>query len=126
MPATEVGLKGFDLLKRPNFSYRRIASLTDELKDIEFTDEEVLALETKVKYEGYIKNQLREAENLVKEESMLIPDGVDYLHMDGLRLEARAKLDAVRPKTIAQASRISGVNPADISILFLQLRKKKS
>ena len=126
LPATEVGLKGFDLLKRPNFSYRRIASLTDELKDIEFTDEEVLALETKVKYEGYIKNQLREAENLVKEESMLIPDGVDYLHMDGLRLEARAKLDAVRPKTIAQASRISGVNPADISILFLQLRKKKS
>ena len=125
-PATEVGQKGFDLLKRPGVSYRRIAALTDALKDYEFDDESVLALETKVKYEGYIKNQLREAENLAKEESMLIPEGIDYLHMDGLRLEARAKLDAVRPKTIAQASRISGVNPADISILFLNIRKKKA
>ena len=125
-PSTNMGLKGFDLLKRPGVSYRRIAALTDELKDLSFTDEEVLALETKVKYEGYIKNQLKEAENLIKEETMSIPEDVDYLHMDGLRLEARAKLDAVRPATIAQASRISGVNPADISILFLQLRKKKS
>ena len=125
-PATEVGQKGFDLLKRPGVSYRRIAALTETLKDYDFDDESVLALETKVKYEGYIKNQLREAENLAKEESMLIPDGIDYLHMDGLRLEARAKLDAVRPKTIAQASRISGVNPADISILFLNIRKKKA
>ena len=125
-PATEVGQKGFDLLKRPGVSYRRIAALTDALKDYDFDDESVLALETKVKYEGYIKNQLREAENLAKEESMLIPEGIDYLHMDGLRLEARAKLDAVRPKTIAQASRISGVNPADISILFLNIRKKKA
>ena len=123
---TEVGQKGFDLLKRPNISYTRLASLMDELKDYRDLDADaILSLETKVKYEGYIRNQMKEAENLVKEESMLIPEDTDYLHMDGLRLEARDKLDRVRPKTIAQAARISGVNPADISILFLQLRKRK-
>jgi len=123
---TEVGQKGFDLLKRPNVSYTRLASLMDELKDYRDLDADaVLSLETKVKYEGYIRNQMKEAENLVKEESMLIPEDTDYLHMDGLRLEARDKLNRVRPKTIAQAARISGVNPADISILFLQLRKRK-
>ena len=56
---------------------------------------------------------------------MLIPNDIDYLHMDGLRLEARTKLDTVRPTSISQASRIYGVNPADISILLLNLRRMK-
>ena len=125
-PPTEVGQKGYDLLKRPNVSYVRIAALMDELKDYRDLDADaILSLETKVKYEGYIRNQMKEAENLIKEESMLIPEDTDYLHMDGLRLEARDKLNRVRPKTIAQAARISGVNPADVSILLLQLRKRK-
>ena len=67
----------------------------------------------------------KEAKNFIKEENMLLPHDIDYLHMDGLRLEARQKLDAIRPTSIGQASRIAGVNPADISILMLYLKKEK-
>ena len=80
-------------------------------------------LEIMVKYQGYIQKQLKEAEKSHKLENMKIPVDISYLNMDGLALEARQKLDKVRPLTIGQASRISGVNPADISILILKIRK---
>jgi tRNA uridine 5-carboxymethylaminomethyl modification enzyme len=118
------GHKGIDLLKRPGLFYRDIASFMPELQGYKFDDGAVLALETKVKYEGYIAKELKEAQSFQKLESIKLPVGVDYTKVDGLALEARQKLNAVQPLTIGQASRISGVNPADISILILTLRKK--
>ena len=76
-----------------------------------------------VKYEGYIQKEKREATQLMKLEQVKIPSDIDYLTTEGLRLEARQKLDAVRPLTIGQASRISGVNPADISALLMKIKK---
>jgi len=119
---TGVGFKGIEILKRPDFSYSEIKPLIDELKDTELSDEEVLALETRVKYEGYIKKQIKDAENLLKQEETLLPEDVDYSKIDGLRLEARQKLNAVKPRNIGQASRIPGVNPADIAILLMRLK----
>lgn len=118
------GHRGIDLLKRPGLDYRSIAAFMEELQAYAFDDASVLALETKVKYEGYIQKELREAQTMAKLESVYLPSGVDYSQLEGLRLEARQKLNAVQPRTIGQASRISGVNPADISILLLLLRKK--
>ncbi|MBQ9457778.1 MAG: tRNA uridine-5-carboxymethylaminomethyl(34) synthesis enzyme MnmG [Bacilli bacterium] len=126
LPSSNEGFKGFDLLKRPGFSYRRLAALMPELEPFHFHEDAVLALETKVKYEGYLKKQELEAESVKKAEEMALPEDLDYLHMDGLRLEARQKLDAVRPRSVGQASRIAGVNPADVSILLLNLKKRKS
>jgi tRNA uridine 5-carboxymethylaminomethyl modification enzyme len=76
-----------------------------------------------VKYEGYIKKEEREAASLTKQENVSLPLDCDYLNVSGLRLEARQKLNDVKPRTIAQASRIPGVNPADISIHLLTLRR---
>lgn len=122
-PKAQRGYRGIEILKRPFFTYRRLAPLMDELRDFQLSDDEILALETRVKYEGYIQKQLHEAETLIKDEEILIQEGLDYAHMDGLRLEARQKLAEVSPRSIGQASRISGVNPADIAILLLTLKK---
>lgn len=124
-PSTAEGIKGLALLKRPHFEYRRIRSLMGDLIPFELDDESILALETKVKYEGYLAKEEKEAASLKKQEKVALPGDLDYLHMDGLRLEARQKLDKVRPENVGQASRIPGVNPADISILLLNLRKGK-
>jgi tRNA uridine 5-carboxymethylaminomethyl modification enzyme len=124
-PSDNEGHKGLELLKRPHFTYQRIAALMPELQGFHFDDDAILALETRVKYAGYIQKEEKEAATLVKQENMLLPTGVDYLKVEGLRIEARQKLNAVQPRTIAQASRISGVNPADVSILILTLRRDK-
>ena len=120
------GFKGIEILKRPHFEYERIKPLIRALDDINLSYEQIICLETAVKYEGYIKNQEKEAESILKQDGMIIPEDIDYLHMDGLRLEARSKLDAVRPSNIGLASRIAGVNPADISVLLLNLKKLKN
>lgn len=123
--ATSIGVKAYDVLKRPFFHYEEVRDITEGLADFELEYQEIQSLEAIVKYEGYIKKEEREAALLVKEENMLIPDSIDYLHMDGLRLEARTQLDKVKPSSISQASRIYGVNPADISILLLNIRRMK-
>lgn len=120
----KVGYHEIELLRRPEFSYREIESLDESLSSLALDYDEVLSLETIVKFEGYLNKQKKEAERLMKAEEQTLPSDLDYLHMDGLRLEARQKLDAVRPLTLAQASRIPGVNPADLSILLLAIRKK--
>ncbi|MBQ2070189.1 MAG: tRNA uridine-5-carboxymethylaminomethyl(34) synthesis enzyme MnmG [Bacilli bacterium] len=122
--APKVGYHEIELLRRPEFSYREIEPLDESLSSLSLDYDEVLSLETIVKFEGYLNKQKKEAERLMKAEEQTLPIDLDYLHMDGLRLEARQKLDAVRPLTLAQASRIPGVNPADLSILLLALRKK--
>ena len=78
-----------------------------------------------VKYEGYIESERKEAIKFNKRESVKLDTDVDYMKIDGLRIEARQKLNAVKPSTLGQASRISGVNPSDISVLILNLKKEK-
>ena len=79
-------------------------------------------VEISIKYEGYIKRQQTQAEQFKKLENKKIPEKIDYLQIDGLRLEARQKLDKIRPKSLGQASRISGVSPADIAVLIIYLK----
>ncbi|MBQ7250293.1 MAG: tRNA uridine-5-carboxymethylaminomethyl(34) synthesis enzyme MnmG [Bacilli bacterium] len=117
------GYKGLELLKRPEFHYKDLLPLMPALAEFRLNEDAILSLETKVKFEGYLVKQKKDAENLLKQEKLRLPEELDYLHMDGLRLEARQKLAAVRPLSIGQASRISGVNPADVSVLLLNLKK---
>ena len=81
--------------------------------------------EIRLKYEGYIDRQLRQVEHFKKLENKRLPEVIDYLSIDGLRIEARQKLDAIRPISIGQASRISGVSPADISVLLIYLEQMR-
>ena len=81
------------------------------------------SVEITVKYQGYIDRQLRQVEEQRRMEDRPLPPDLDYLSMHGLRLEARQKLDKIRPLNLGQASRISGVSPADIAVLMLHLEK---
>ena len=118
------GVQAFELLKRPLVKYSEISKFIPELQEITLDDSGIEEVEIIAKYEGYIVKQIKEAEGMAKLDMMKIPEGIDYLHMDGLALEARSKLNTIQPLTIGQASRISGVNPADISILILNIKKK--
>ena len=119
------GVSCLELLKRPNVKYEHLQYLLDDLKDIELDYIGVSQLEVSVKYDGYIKREKDEALSFEKYENYLLPNDIDYLSIDQIALEARQKLDKIRPLTIGQAGRISGVNPSDISILILQLKKHK-
>ena len=83
-------------------------------------------VEISVKYEGYIKKQLAAVENMRKLETKRLPDDIDYMSVTGLRLEAQEKLNKIKPLNIGQASRISGVSPADISVLMIYLMKQNN
>ena len=108
-----------ELLKRPGVSMIRLA----ELMDLDISKDIAAQLDIEVKYDGYIAKARREANNLVKMEKIRIPESIDYAQMDQLSLEAKQKLQQVRPLTIGQASRISGVNPADIMVLSVYLKQ---
>ncbi len=112
----------YELLKRPEVDRDIILELVPEMAkyDKDVLDEVIID----VKYEGYIAKTYKDAEKLVKLESKQIPVDIDYAKVSNLASEARQKLEAVRPATIAQASRISGVNPADIAVLSVYLRKE--
>ena len=115
--------KVYELLKRSNIN---IFDLNKEYGFFDGLPADVLeAVNTNVKYEGYLKQQEEDIAKMLKQEEALIPDGIDYSALKGLRLEARQKLAQVQPRTIAQASRISGVSPADISILIIYLKMQK-
>ena len=119
------GVQALELLKRPNIKYKEIAKFIPELAQFSLDEQTIEEIEIIAKYEGYITKQIKEAQSMVKLEEMKIPQDFDFLNMDGLALEARSKLNAIKPLTIGQASRISGVNPADISILILNIKKQK-
>ena len=121
---TSVGHKGLELLKRPNLHYKEIASAMPEMSPFHFDEASILSLETKVKYAGYIQQEVKDAERAMKLENIHLPKDLDYMHIDELAMEAREKLTRVAPITLGQASRISGVNPADISILIITLKKR--
>ncbi|SEF98204.1 tRNA uridine 5-carboxymethylaminomethyl modification enzyme [Caloramator fervidus] len=120
------GITLYELIKRPEVTYENIKDLDTERPDLpkDVTEE----VEIEIKYEGYIKKQIEQVEQFKKLESKKIPQDINYEEIQGLRLEARQKLSKIRPENIGQASRISGVSPADISVLLVyleQLRRKK-
>lgn len=118
------GVQAFELLKRPSVKYTEIAKFIPELDGFTLDEQTIEEIEIIAKYEGYIIKQIKEAEGMAKLDAMKIPEDFDFLNMDGLALEARSKLNKIKPLTIGQASRISGVNPADISILILNIKRK--
>lgn len=120
------GVQAFDLLRRSGVSLNKLVEFIPELKDIELDESAIEEIEVIAKYEGYIAKQIRDAENMKKVEELKIPSDFDYLNMNGLALEARQKLNKVKPLTVGQASRVSGVNPADIAILIMNIKKWNS
>ena len=110
-----------DLLRRPQVSYADIAPFDPERPELSpaVTDE----VEIQIKYAGYLTRQEKQVEEFRKEEARLLPENLDYAAIPGLRLEAREKLAAIRPMSIGQAGRISGVSPADIAVLLIYLEQ---
>ena len=117
------GVKLSDLLKRSELSYEKVKKI-DKNRPV-LTDEVVKEVEIQIKYEGYIKLQEEQVEKFKKLEEKVLPEQIDYSQIKGLRLEARQKLDKIKPRSIGQASRISGVSPADISVLLIYMEQIK-
>ncbi len=115
------GMKLADLVKRPQLSYDMLAEFDKERPSLERSVRE--KVETEVKYEGYITRQQAQVNEMLRLEKKLIPADIDYGDVYGLRLEAVEKLNKIRPANIGQASRISGVSPADVSVLLIYLSK---
>lgn len=115
------GIRASDLLKRPEMTYEHIKQLVPSEEELDHEVEE--QVEIQIKYEGYIEKSLQQVERLKKMEDKKIPENIDYDAINGLATEARHNLKEVQPLSIAQASRISGVNPADISILLVYLEQ---
>lgn len=116
------GVKLAELLRRPELTYDALAPV-DKLRP-QLPREIGESVQIELKYEGYVKKQADEAQRMEKLESRLLPEDTDYRAITGLRLEAAEKLDRVRPENIGQASRISGVNPADITVLLIWLKNR--
>lgn len=115
----ERGCKMLELLRRPQITYKLLESVDDDRPDLPSAVFE--QVEIAVKYEGYIKRQEQQIKEMRRIECKKIPDGIDYSSLKGLRLEAIEKLSEIRPQNLGQASRISGVNPADIAALNIIL-----
>lgn len=114
------GISLYDLLKRPEINFDNV----NHFHEFNYNSEIKEQVEIHIKYDGYIKKAIREAEKMLKLENKKIPTDIDYSKIKNLASEARQKLEEVRPTTLAQALRISGVNPADISILTVYLKKE--
>jgi tRNA uridine 5-carboxymethylaminomethyl modification enzyme len=112
-----------DLLRRPEITYEFLAPLDPGRPDL--PEHVTVQLEIQVKYQGYIDKQLAQIERFKRMEGRNLPQDLDYHQLEGLRLEARQKLHAQRPLSLGQASRISGVSPADINVLLIHLEKRK-
>ena len=117
------GVSFESLIKRPELDYDSLAEIDEERKPLPFRVREQVNIQ--LKYEGYLKRQEQQVARFRKLENRLIPENIDYMSIEGLRLEARQKLRDMRPRSIGQAGRISGVSPADISVLLVYLAKLK-
>ena len=120
--ALETRVHASDLIRRPQLTYQDLAPFDTERPPL--ADEVTEQVEIQIKYEGYIQKQLMQVEQMRKLESRLLPEDICYEQVRGLRLEAIEKLQRVRPYNIGQASRISGVSPADISVLLIYLSSR--
>jgi len=114
------GVKLADLIKRTELNYDILKEIDTERPEL--TREEREEVNIEIKYEGYIKLQLEQIKQFKKMESKFIPEDIDYQNLKGIRIEARQKLEKLRPNSIGQASRISGISPADISVLLIYLQ----
>lgn len=112
-----------DLFKRTAVKYTDIVNLFSEFS--EFREDALIEAETELKYEGYLQKQLAQIKETAKLENKKLPENINYFAMNGLRVEARQKLDMIRPLNLGQANRISGVSPADINVLIVYLQKTK-
>ena len=120
----ETGNQTFaDILRRPAISYNDLAEIDDESRP-QLGSNEKTEVEVMLKYDGYIRKQINEVEKLRNLENKKLSESLDYNSIRGLRLEARQKLSDIRPLTVGQASRISGVSPADINVLLIYLEKE--
>lgn len=117
------GVRLIDLLKRPQLGYEELKTVDTERPSLDPNIFEQVEIE--IKYEGYIQKQLKQVEQMRKLETKLLPKDFDYREIKGLRLEAQEKLNKIKPLNIGQASRISGVSPADISVLLIWLVQNK-
>ena len=117
------GIREYTLLKRPQLDYSIIKRFDENAPDL--PTDIIEQIEVEIKYEGYIQKQLKQVEQVKKLESKALPSDFDYKEITGLRLEAQEKLNKIKPLNIGQASRISGVSPADISVLLIWLATKK-
>ena len=122
-PQVRNGAKLADLLRRPRITYEELAPFDPERPALDAAVRE--QVEIQLKYAGYITRQLRDVAEFEKEEARALPPGIDYASIGGLRLEARQKLARIRPQNLGQASRISGVSPADIAVLLIWLEQNK-
>jgi tRNA uridine 5-carboxymethylaminomethyl modification enzyme len=111
-----------ELLKRPQLDYENLAKFDTSRPEMKKSI--IFSAQTEIKYEGYVKKQLLEVKRNEKMESRALPPDIDYMNIKGLRIEAQQKLNKVKPVTLGQASRISGVSPADISVLLIYLENK--
>lgn len=116
------GLRMSDAIKRPEINYEKLASV--DVDRVPLPKDVTEEAEIRLKYDGYIKRQEMQAEQFKKMENRLLPEDADYMNIHGLRIEARQKLDKIRPKSLGQASRISGVSPSDVSVLVIWLESK--
>ena len=119
MPPLSTGISLASLLRRPQLSYRDIMPFDPE--GGKMPRDVMEEVEIELKYSGYIEKQLRQIKEAAKMEERLIPEGTDYSEINGLRLEAREKLGKIRPRSLGQAARISGVSPADMAALMIYL-----
>lgn len=112
----------YELLKRPGVKLKEILKYLNE----EYDDEIVDQVEIEIKYEGYIEKARKEADRMRKMDNIRLAEDIDYLHLDNLALEARQKLDKIRPASLGQASRISGINPSDLQVLAIYLKQRNN
>ena len=110
-----------ELIRRPELSYEKMSDIDDGRPDLPY--DVIEQVNINIKYDGYIKRQMRQVQQFKKMESRRIPEDIDYDKIDSLRIEARQKLKEIRPMSIGQASRISGVSPADVSVLLVYLKQ---
>ena len=117
------GVKLADLLKRTELDYNKLSEIDNDRPLL--TRFEAQEVEIQVKYEGYIKMQEEQVKKFKKLENKHLSEEIDYGQIQGLRIEARQKLNKIKPQSIGQASRISGVSPADVSVLLIYLEQQK-
>lgn len=119
----ERGIKLCDLLKRPNIDYKVLQEIDEKTAELNLSKDVYEQVEILIKYDGYLKRQEVQVEQSGKLEKFLIPDNIDYAKINHISTETKEKLEKIRPKTLAQASRIGGVKPADISVLMVMLNR---
>lgn len=117
------GVKLSDLIKRPELDYEKLAPIDEARPELPTDVREQVNIQ--IKYEGYIGQQLKQVEQFKKLENRKLPENMNYQNIQGLRIEAKQKLDAIRPTSLGHASRITGVSPADISVLLIYLEQQK-